>query len=109
MLTFYKEEAEKNYQVFIDFQLKSDNFNKIKAAMDAKSASSRTQQDVDAFNKAVKEFNQAVNELNQKNNSLNDTRSKLLNNWNSTADKFTSSHNRVRNQCLVKMFTTNRS
>ena len=92
ILAFYKEEAEKKYQDIIDFQLKKDNFEKEKTAMESRPQKERTQAMVDSYNKAVNEFNNAVKRVNQRNEELNNSRSKLLNNWNSSADSFTRSH-----------------
>lgn len=91
MLNFYKEEVKKSAAV-TDFLLKEENFNKIKKKFDAKPAGSRTQQDVDEFNKAVNEINAGVNAYNNTNNELNKKRSQVLDGWNSAVKRFMDSY-----------------
>lgn len=92
LLKFYITEAEKETPKIADFILKSENFNQIKAAFEKKSEKSRTQADVDGYNKAVNEMNAAVNVYNATNESLNKSRSKNIDNWNKTAQAFTDKH-----------------
>lgn len=92
LLKFYITEAEKETPKIADFILKSENFNQIKAAFEKKSEKSRTQADVDGYNKAVNEMNAAVNVYNATNESLNKSRSKNIDNWNKTAQTFTDKH-----------------
>jgi hypothetical protein len=92
VLKFYKKMAETDVPKLTDFYLKEENFNKINKSFDAKSASSRTKEDVDAYNKAVKEFNEGVNTYNQINNKVNKERTQVLNNWESAEKKFADTH-----------------
>jgi hypothetical protein len=91
-LTFYKKEAETSIPMVTDFFLKQENFDKLKAAMDAKSASERTQQDVDNYNKAVNDLNAAVASFNQNNNDMNNSRNDVNNIWNNTEKGFIDMH-----------------
>lgn len=91
LFKFYQKEAE-NTQAAVDYYLKLENFNKIKTAFEAKKEKNRTQQDVDEYNNAVNEMNDAVNKYNEVNDANNKERSELIDNWNSTAEKFTNSH-----------------
>jgi len=91
-LTFYKTEAETQVAVLTDYFLKQENFNKLKAAMDAKSADQRTQQDVDTYNKGVSDINTAVNTYNQTNQDLNNGRNDVINTWNATEKQFLDTH-----------------
>jgi len=88
MLTFYKKEATAKIPVIVNFAVKKESFDKIKAAMDAKDAKSRTKEDVDAYNTAVNDFNKASNEYNAVNNELNTSRTNLLNKWNTSVTNF---------------------
>src|SRR6218665_860217 len=88
MLTFYKKEATAKIPVIVNFAVKKESFDKIKAAMDAKDAKSRTKEDVDAYNTAVNDFNKASNEYNAVNNELNTNRTNLLNKWNDSVMRF---------------------
>lgn len=87
LLNFYKEEAKKT-TAQSDFILKQENFLKIKKQFDSKPAGKRTQQDVDDFNKAVKEANEGVNDYNKTNNELNKKRTTNLDNWNNTVKRY---------------------
>lgn len=89
-LNFYKKEAESEIAKISDFFIKQETFDKLKKEIDAKAE--RTQQDVDAYNKAVKEFNAAVNQYNQVNNSLNNGRNQVVKNWNDAEKAFTDTH-----------------
>ena len=91
-LTFYKGEAETQTPQLTDFFLKEENFNKLKNTFDAKSADKRTQQDVDAYNKAVNDMNDGVNSYNQINNDLNNGRNEVNKNWADTDRQFLDTH-----------------
>ncbi|MCO6498810.1 MAG: hypothetical protein J5I47_00340 [Vicingus serpentipes] len=92
MLNFYKKESEEDMNTITDFYLKTENFNKVKAAFEAKKESNRTQQDVDEFNKAVNDINSASESYNKKNNTLFQKRSELLNKWNNSVSSFLDRH-----------------
>src|SRR6185436_9685220 len=78
-LEFWKDEANTKVPIITDYILKAENFQVVKKAFDSKSASKRTQKDIDDYNKAVNEMNNGVNKYNATNNSLNNSRNKLLN------------------------------
>ncbi|HEX4852097.1 MAG TPA: hypothetical protein VFV08_14880 [Puia sp.] len=90
-LTFYKNLAEKDMATLSDFYLKQDEFEKAKKAFDAKSGNA-TKQDVNDYNKAVKEMNNAVNAFNQTNNKVNNNRKQILNDWDNAEKKFADQH-----------------
>lgn len=92
VLKYYKKMAENDMPKLTDFYLKEENFNKIKKSFDAKSASSRTKADVDAYNKAVNEMNNGVNAFNQLNNTVNKERSQVLNTYDAAEKKFADAH-----------------
>jgi hypothetical protein len=84
----YKKIAETIIPKLTDHFLKEENFANIKKAFEAKSPSDRSKQDIDAYNKSIKEINNDVNEYNQNNNELNNLGAQLVNNWNSTEKTF---------------------
>lgn len=92
VLNFYKEEADKKFQVFIDFQTTKEGFEKAKKNIESKKEKDRTKEDIDNYNKLVNEYNKATTEYNNVNNDLNKRRSKLIDTWNSTANSFTNKH-----------------
>jgi len=89
VLNFYKKTAETDVPKLTDFYLKQENFEKIKKAFEAKPESKRTQEDVNAFNKAVNEVNAAINTFNQVNTKVNNARSQAIDNWNKADKEFT--------------------
>jgi len=91
-LVFYKTEAETQIPKVSDYYLKAEDFNKLKATMDAKPQNQRTQQDVDAYNKAVADMNAGVNIFNQINNELNNGRAGINNGWTNTERQFSDAH-----------------
>ncbi|MFN5417510.1 MAG: hypothetical protein ACK5B9_10670 [Flavobacteriia bacterium] len=92
MLKFYQEEADKHYQVLIDFQTTKEGFEKAKANIESKKDTERTQEDIDNYNAMVKEYNTKTAEFNSTINDLNNKRSKLLNAWNNGSANFTNKH-----------------
>lgn len=92
LLKFYITESEKEMPKIADYLMKAENFDKIKASFDKKPEKSRTQADVDAYNKAANEMNAAINTYNATNEGLNKSRSKYIDGWNRTAQTFTDKH-----------------
>lgn len=92
MLNFYKQEANVSAPLLIDFDLKKENFEKIKKAFEAKRSNERTKADIDLYNGAAKEYNDAVNKVNAVGTELNKKRSLALDNWNKATDQFLHRH-----------------
>jgi hypothetical protein len=92
VLKFYKKTADNEVPKLTDFYLKQEEFAKIKKSFDEKSSSSRTQEDVNAYNKAVKEANQSVNTFNQTNTTVNNGRTEVLKNWQEAEKRFADDH-----------------
>jgi len=92
LLNFYKEEAEKDVDIVLNYIDKTESFQKIKEAFDQIKEKNRTQEDVDQYNNGVNEMNKAVNEYNEMNQIANEKREELINNWNRSSEKFTSTH-----------------
>jgi hypothetical protein len=88
VLKYYKKMTETDIPKLTDFYLKEENFNKTKKAFESKPASSRTQADVDAYNKAVNEYNEAINNFNKTNNAINKERNQVMNTWEAAQKKF---------------------
>lgn len=91
-LKTFKTIAEKNSPTMIDFILKSENFGKLKKAIDEKDQSERTKEDIDNFNKAVKEYNDGVNKSNEINNIVRTLKTDLYNNWEKAVADFFDTH-----------------
>ncbi len=89
-LQFYQQTADKDVPKLTDFYVKQEEFEKLKKSMDAKG--SRTQADVDAYNKAVNDFNNSVKGFNQTNQKVNAARTQAVNDWNDTEKHFADDH-----------------
>lgn len=92
LLTYYNMEAKDGTQPLIDYIVEKEKFNKIKAAFDAKKQESRTNSDIDQFNKAVNDLNAASDNYNKVNLDLNSKRSKAFENWTQSVDVFLDKH-----------------
>ena len=90
-LQFYQQAADKDIPKLTDFYMTQEEFNKLKAEMDNK-GSSRTKDDVNAYNKAVNDYNNSVKGFNQSNQKVNTGRAQAVNDWNDTEKKFNDEH-----------------
>lgn len=88
VLKYYKKMAETDVPKLTDFYLKEEAFTKAKKAFEAKSASSRSQADIDAYNKAVNDYNESINNFNKTNNTINKERTQVINTWEAAQKKF---------------------
>jgi seryl-tRNA synthetase len=70
-----------------DFYLKEENFDKIKKSLEAK-GSNKTKEDVDQYNKSIKDINTSVNSFNQLNQDLNKHRQEVVENWENAEKSF---------------------
>lgn len=84
----FKKIGETLIPKLTDFYLKQENFNNIKKAFEAKSPTDRKKEDVDAYNKAVKDINNDSNLYNQTNNDMNNQSRSIVDNWNNTEKTF---------------------
>ncbi len=92
MLDFYKMESTAKIKILADFQLKDEQFNKMKSAFELKPQSERSNEDIDQYNKSLQEFNKGVAEYNATNNMLNNARTKALEGWNRASANFLDKH-----------------
>lgn len=92
LLNFYIEESQKLTPLVIDFQLKKENFDKVKVSFEALKENQRTQKDIDTYNQALQEYNQAVPKINSVNGQFNKRRNELLDNFERIRGQFLSKH-----------------
>ncbi len=92
ILEFHKAEAETKIPMMSDYLIRYDEFQKIKKSFDNKPASSRTQADVDTFNKAVNDINKDLKTFNKNSEDLFNGRNKVLANWEQTKKIFMDNH-----------------
>lgn len=88
VLEFSKREALELSPSVVSFIMLNQKFQEGKKTMDNKSASSRSKEEIDNFNKLVNEVNKEVGNYNKTLNKFNTERSNAINNWNATGDNF---------------------
>ncbi len=86
-LQFYGSMAKNDIPKLTDFYLKEENFDKIKSSLEAK-GSNKTKEDVDQYNKSVKDINASVINFNQLNQDLNKRRQEVVQNWETSEKTF---------------------
>lgn len=87
-LRFFKDEAGDKTDVVTDYLIKSEEFQKLKKAMDEKPNNERTKEVVNNFNKSVNEINKSAEHYNKVNKDLNTKRDEVYNNWNNGVKTF---------------------
>ncbi len=90
MMKFYEKEVNEKMNTISEFYLTKERFETIKKEFDKKSSPSK--EEIDGFNKAVKEINAASQAYNNTNQSLNKERNDLLNDWNKAVNTFFDEH-----------------
>lgn len=90
VLNFYVKEASEKISPMSDYYLTKERFEKIKKEYDKKG--SPTQQDVDAYNKAVNDMNKAGDAYNKSGQALTQQRNEMLDNWNKAVKSFYDEH-----------------
>ena len=88
ILGFYQLESTVKMTLIIDFYMKQENFEKIKASLDSKKPAERTKEDVAQYNDAVKEFNKSINGFNSLNKELDSKRISCMDDWNTRSKSF---------------------
>ena len=89
-LTFYKNAAEKDLPQLTDYFLKEEEFARAKKNFEAKS--DHNKQEVDTYNKSVKDINTAVNTFNQVNAKSNNARKDVQKDWEDSDKRFADEH-----------------
>lgn len=92
MLTFYKKEAGENIPFILDFTLKKEEFEKVAKELEAKPQMVRTKEDVDLYNKLLKDYKAGSVKYNSMIQQMNNERSRILNAWNNSESVFLQRH-----------------
>lgn len=92
LFDFYENEAVEGGDIIQDYFEKVEKFQQVKKAFEEIKEKNRTQEDVDTYNNSVNEMNAAIEAYNKFNDEANEKRSKLIDNWNNVAEKFTHTH-----------------
>lgn len=87
VLEFYIMEADKKIPLLVDFMMKKEKFDKLKAVMDKKGQSA-SKSEIDEYNAAIKEMNATSNGFNNINNELNNKRAHVLDTWNNSVSRY---------------------
>lgn len=87
VLTFYKQEAEKDLLAASDFFLLKQDFEKQKKRMDSKGKSA-SKEDINKFNNKVNELNSAVEGFNRVLDKVNKNRATQVNQYYKTREQF---------------------
>jgi len=90
VLNYYKNMAENDMPKLTEFYVKEEDFARLKKSFDGNS--SHTKDEVNAYNKAVKDINGSVNAFNQLNTKVNNGRTQALNNWQDAEKRFADEH-----------------
>jgi hypothetical protein len=90
VVTFYQQAAQNDMPKLTDFYVKKEEFDKL--TKDFNAGSNHTKDDVNTYNKAVKDFNNSVNAYNQTNNKVNNGRTQAVNEWNNAEKDFQDQH-----------------
>lgn len=91
IMNFYVKEVNDKMKTISDFFLAKERFESVKKEMDKKGGN-KTQQDIDAYNKAVNDINAASDKYNQTNKQLFEMRKEALSNWNDAGNAFYDTH-----------------
>ncbi|WP_040278037.1 LIC11966 family surface protein [Psychroserpens damuponensis] len=89
---FFIEEGEIQIPKITEFLILNEDFVKIKTALEQTNERKRTKEQVDNYNKKVKEVNNGANNYNKVNAQLNTKRQNVINGLNATNVNFLSKH-----------------
>ena len=89
---FFIDETENKVPQLTDYLILNEDFDKIKTALDQTSERKRTKEQIDAYNKKVKDINKAVKNYNKVNTDLNTNRQAAINGLNNTNANFLAKH-----------------
>lgn len=89
---FFIDEASNDIPKILDFFMLNSDFEKIKETLEKTTERKRTKEQINAYNKKVKEINNGINEYNKLNKSLFEKRQKAYNSLNAANESFLEKH-----------------
>ena len=89
-LQFYKRMATYDLPKLTDYLLKQESFNQMKKSFEKKST--RSKDEIDSYNAAVKDINSMLEVYNSTNSRINSERNAMLNDWNKIQSDFADQH-----------------
>ena len=90
VMNFYVKVVKESMNAISDFFLNKEAFEKLKKEFEKKSNPSK--EEVEAYNKGVKDINNASDAYNQTNKSLNQQRNEVLKDWDNAVNAFFDEH-----------------
>jgi len=91
-LEMYLNQANTFVPKVVDFYTYNSQFEDLSSALERKSPKERTKEEIDNYNKMVKEINKKINEFNKLNTENVNLKNKEINQWNTTAEQYISKH-----------------
>ncbi len=92
LIELYRLEAQVTYPANVEFSIKSDNFQKSIRKINSIKEGERKKEDVDEYNNEVNLFNKAVKEINKINKTSYGLQKYLIKTWNKLAEDFMKKH-----------------
>ena len=89
---FFIDEAENKIPQLVDFLILNADFETIKTSLEKTPERKRTKEQVDTYNKKIKDLNKAVKAYNKLNQELNTDRQTVINSINMANEKFLARH-----------------
>jgi len=89
---FFIEESDTEIPKITDFLILNEEFDNIKSTIEQTPDRKRTKEQIDNYNKKIKDINKAVNTYNKVNTNLNSKRQNIINGLNTTNANFLSKH-----------------
>ena len=88
MLKFYEAASQENYTNATNYLIEKDKFDKIRIPWEKKKENQKSQRDGDIYNAALEAVTNAYNKFIDSNKKLTLARSKAVEKWNWTLEKF---------------------
>jgi len=91
-MEMYQKIASDYAPKMIDFYTFNAKFEDAKVSLERKSEKERTKEEIDNYNKMVKEINGRINDYNKVNSEVTNMRNDYINKWNTTGEQYISKH-----------------
>jgi hypothetical protein len=92
LLEFCKHQGQVTYPANIEFCIKTDNFQKAREKLNSIKEGDRKKEDVDQYNNEVNLYNKAVKDINSINKESFKTYQKLIDSWKKETERFFRKH-----------------
>ena len=89
---FFIDEADNQVPQLTEFLILNEDFETIKNTLEKTPERKRTKEQIDTYNKKVKDINKAVDNYNKVNTKLNKDRQNVVNKLNTTNENFLAKH-----------------